>query len=177
MNTTQLIILCAGTVLLVFLSWHISLKDKRYHGIARFFAFECILILCLLNYPHWFRDPLSTKQLFSWFFLCLSIYPAVAGVVLLRSEGKPEDNLEKTVCLVTTGIYHYIRHPMYLSLLLLGLGIMLKRPGFWQLLLAGINIIALVITARMEEKEMQMRFGDDYSRYMKDTKMFIPFVF
>jgi len=32
----------------------------------------------------------------------------------------------------------------------------------------------LMATAKAEEKENMTRFGDEYSRYRKTTKMFIP---
>jgi protein-S-isoprenylcysteine O-methyltransferase Ste14 len=85
--------------------------------------------------------------------------------------------MENTTTLITTGVYKYIRHPMYLSLMLIGFGVLAKDCGYQQWLLAIINFIALILTARVEEKEMLLKFGDDYRKYMTKTKMFIPFVF
>ena len=48
------------------LSWR-SLSDPRSHGFYRFFAFELLSALILRNAPFWFRDPLSPRQLASWF--------------------------------------------------------------------------------------------------------------
>jgi len=84
--------------------------------------------------------------------------------------------LENTTILIKSGIYHYIRHPLYCSLLLLGTGIMFKDPGNFQIVAGAVNIIALFFTAKIEEKEMLVRFGDQYVEYMKETKMFIPFI-
>jgi protein-S-isoprenylcysteine O-methyltransferase Ste14 len=39
-----------------------------------------------------------------------------------------------------------------------------------------VNLIAIYITARMEEKEMIARFGKEYQEYMKESKMFIPYI-
>jgi protein-S-isoprenylcysteine O-methyltransferase Ste14 len=77
---------------------------------------------------------------------------------------------------VKSGIYGYIRHPLYLSIFLLGTGVMLKNPEPVQLVLGGINLIAVYITARIEENEMIAKFGDNYRLYMTETKMFIPFI-
>ena len=66
---------------------------------------------------------------------------------------------------------------MYLSLILIGFGILAKDCGYLQWLFAIINFIALILTARVEEKEMMLKFGDDYRKYMTKTKMFIPYVF
>jgi protein-S-isoprenylcysteine O-methyltransferase Ste14 len=53
---------------------------------------------------------------------------------------------------------------------------MLKYPAPLQIALGMVNIIALYFTAKIEEKELIEKFGDEYSEYMKETKMFIPFV-
>ena len=169
-------VLAAGTVILVLISWFVSIKEKRYHGIARFFSFESIFILFLMNWRMWFHDPLSWNQLIAWTLLILSIYPVVAGFILLKRKGKSEESLENTTVLIKSGIYRYIRHPLYCSLLLLGTGIMFKDPDILQLIAGALNIIALFFTAKIEEKEMIERFGDQYADYMKETKMFIPYL-
>jgi protein-S-isoprenylcysteine O-methyltransferase Ste14 len=173
MNYTTLII---GTVFIILFSWFLSVKYKRYHGITRFFAFESIFILLLLNYKVWFTDPFSLVHIVSWILLLLSAYVVIAGYLLLTRKGKPDSNFENTSVLVKSGIYGYIRHPLYLSVFLLGTGVMLKDTGTVQIALGVLNLIALYFTSRIEEKEMIAKFGDDYITYMKETKMFIPFI-
>jgi protein-S-isoprenylcysteine O-methyltransferase Ste14 len=169
-------ILIAGTVFIILFSWFLSIRYKRYHGIARFFAFESVFILVILNYRVWFVNPFSPVQMISWILLCLSIYVVVTGFLLLKSKGKPDSNFENTSVLVKSGIYGYIRHPLYLSIFLLGTGIVLKDPAAAQILLGTVNLVAIFITARIEEQEMISKFGDDYRIYMKETKMFVPFI-
>jgi protein-S-isoprenylcysteine O-methyltransferase Ste14 len=168
--------LLIGTILIVLFSWFLSLRYKRYHGIARFFAFESVFILVLLNYKVWFINPFSPLQLISWILLILSAYVVIAGYLLLKRKGKPDSNFENTSVLVKSGIYGYIRHPLYFSIFLLGTGIMFKDPQPVQLVLGATNLIAVYITARIEENEMIVKFGDDYRIYMKETKMFIPYI-
>jgi protein-S-isoprenylcysteine O-methyltransferase Ste14 len=173
MNYLALII---GTIFIVLFSWFLSIKYKRYHGIARFFAFESVFILVLLNLKIWFVNPFSLQQIISWVLLTISAYAVITGYLLLKRKGKPDSNFENTSLLVKSGIYGYIRHPLYLSVFLFGTGVMLKDPGLIQLILGTINLIAVYFTARIEEKEMIAKFGDEYKEYMKETKMFIPFV-
>jgi protein-S-isoprenylcysteine O-methyltransferase Ste14 len=170
------IVLITGTVFIILFSWFLSIRYKRYHGIARFFAFESIFILVLLNYKVWFLNPLSPFQLLSWILLILSLYPVIAGFLLLKRKGKPTANFENTSLLVTTGIYALIRHPLYLSVFLLGTGVMLKNPEPVQLILGVLNLVAVYITSKIEEDEMIAKFGEEYRQYMKETKMFIPFI-
>ncbi len=49
-------VLTCGTLLIAAFSWYFSIRDKRYHGISRFFSFENIFILFLLNFKIRFGD-------------------------------------------------------------------------------------------------------------------------
>jgi len=173
-STTQLIIFIAGTVFIIFFSWYISLREKRYHGIPRFFAFEGIFLLGLLNYTVWFKDPFSLQQIFSWLLLILSLYYIYAAFSHYFRHTKPDINFENSSKLVTTGLYHYIRHPMYGSLMLLGWGTFLKSINPTTIILVIIVTISLILTSMVEENEMIKRFGDEYREYMKVTKRWIP---
>ncbi len=169
-------VLLSGTIFIILFSWFLSIKYKRYHGIARFFAFESVFILVLLNYKVWFTAPFSLAQIISWILLILSAYIVADGYLTLKRKGKPDSNFENTSVLVKSGLYGYIRHPLYLSIFLFGTGVMLKQPGMLQLILGAVNLIAVYFTARIEEKEMIARFGEEYKEYMKETRMFIPFL-
>jgi protein-S-isoprenylcysteine O-methyltransferase Ste14 len=169
-------LLTGGTAFIILFSWFLSIKYKRYHGIARFFAFESVFVLLLLNYKVWFVSPFSVTQIISWIFLTLSAYIALAGYLVLKRKGKPNINFENTSVLVKSDLYRFIRHPLYLSVFLFGTGVLLKQPGTNQFILGGVNLTAIYLTARIEEKEMIVKFGDEYRNYMKETKMFIPFL-
>ena len=162
-----------------------SLRNFHSHGFYRFFAWEAILVLFLINVNYWFLVPFSLRQIFSWIFLLISLFLIIRGVQLFRGKGKIENvrndpslvGIEKTTELVTTGIYHYIRHPFYGSLLLLGWGIFLKHVSWVGICLALITTILLTITAKKEEVENIHFFGEEYQLYMKHTKMFVPYIF
>jgi len=174
-------ILSAGVV---GISWR-SLKYRRTHGFYRFFAFESILILFFLNIDRWFSDPFSVGHIVSWFLLSLSLALVVDGFFLLRRFGKPTGRvegsanfaLENTTRLVTRRSYRFIRHPLYCSLLLLAWGILLKEVTFWTGLAVLAASACLYATAKVEERENVLRFGDEYVQYMGRTKMFIPYLF
>jgi protein-S-isoprenylcysteine O-methyltransferase Ste14 len=176
-NRAESLILVVGTLILLAATWWISIRERRYHGISRFFTFESILILCLLNWRFWFFEPFSWNQIVSWALLSVSIVPAVYGFYVLRVIGKPEGGFENTVTLVRAGPYRLIRHPLYASLILLGTGVCFKNLSLLTLAFALLNLLAMVATARIEEKEMLGRFGQEYDDYMKETKMFIPYTF
>ena len=163
-----------------------SLKKPLSHGFYRFFAWEFMLALFLLNLDAWFRNPFSAHQIASWCLLLLCLLPLGFGVHSLTSQGKPARSrqgdasllgFEKTTVLVTGGIYRYIRHPLYSSLLLLCWGIFFKAPGWEGALLALAASALLFATARADEAECIRYFGPAYQEFMKHTRMFLPFLF
>ena len=177
MMTNQLLLFFIGTILIILFSWFVSLREHRYHGIPRFFAFEGLLALGLLNSPVWFKDPLSILQITSWLLFIFSIYYAFTAFSLFQRHGKPGRNFENTTRLVTIGLYRYVRHPMYGSLLFLGWGIFLKSVTWQSFILILIISVALFITCKVEEKEMLKKFANDYESYLTKTKMFIPYIY
>jgi len=180
----KIIIFVLATIGITWVS-RSSLRNVQAHGFYRFFAWETILISFLLNMNYWFVDPFSLRQIISWSFLIVSLLLIYQGVQLFRRQGKLDQErndpalvgIEKTTELVTTGVYHYIRHPFYSSLLFLGWGILFKNVSWIGVLLAVLTTILLIITARKEEIENIQFFGEDYQKYMKRTKMFVPYIF
>lgn len=168
---------------LLSVSWK-SLRVLRSHGFYRFFAWEATLALILVNSRVWFSDPTSTLQIISWIFLFVSLIMVGQAVYQLRLAGKPggrrQDEallaFEKTSALVTSGIYRYIRHPMYGSLLFLTWGAFLKEVTWPSVFLMAVATWFLVATAKADEGECIQYFGSSYEEYMRRTKMFIPWL-
>ena len=164
---------------------HSSLRDTRSHGFYRFFAFESVLALILLNCDYWFSEPFAPHQVASWLLLTVSLFLVIHGYRLLRRVGKPDSErkdpllmgVEKTTELVTVGAYRYIRHPLYSSILLGTWGVFFKQPSPASVCLAVIATVFVTITAKMEEAENVRFFGVAYRDYMTRTRMFIPFLF
>ena len=105
-----------------------------------------------------------------------------AGVVLavwaIRSIGKDMQTdiaVNKGHVLRTEGAYAIVRHPMYLSLILLGLGAGLSTLN---LLLIGFVLFVLApvqfLRARKEEELFVRHFGLAYTGYQKKTPMIFP---
>jgi len=164
------------------------LLSPAAHGFWRFWLWEAdvaLLFLCFVGVAEWFRDPLSLRQLASWALLFGSLAMLVPGVLLLQRRGLPEERgrkgedllpFERTTRLVTTGVFRYVRHPMYASLLYLAWGVLLKRPNWWGLVLALVATGAAILTAKAEEAEDLRSFGEPYRDYVKRSRMFVPYL-
>ncbi len=172
----ETILFLSGSILLLWISLP-GLKNPKSYGYYRFFSWVAILAMFCLNMRYWFIDPFSWNQVIAWILLIISLVLLIPGVVLLRTSGKPTDMLEATTRLVQTGIYRYIRHPLYASLLFLSWGIFLKQPSLLEGCLTMVTAAFLYATARADENESIAKFGQEYSNYMKNSRMFIPFLF
>ncbi len=181
----QWIIFIAGSVIISAVSWK-SVQQLGSHGFYRFFAWEAILALFVINMSVWFYKPFAWNQIIAWSLLILCIIPLVFGIQSLRTRGKPAEQrtgdpsllaFEKTTALVTSGIYHYIRHPLYSSLFLLAWGIFFKSPSLPGTVLAIAATLFLIATAKADETECTRFFGPQYQEYMKTTKRFVPYIF
>lgn len=77
--------------------------------------------------------------------------------------------------LVTSGIYRHIRHPMYLSMILYGVGQALVVPN-WIAGPCGLAGAVLLVALRIgpEEAMMRERFGREYDEYVTGTGRIVP---
>jgi protein-S-isoprenylcysteine O-methyltransferase Ste14 len=77
--------------------------------------------------------------------------------------------------LVTHGIYRWVRHPMYLALLIYSAGQALVIPNWLVGPSYGVAMV-LLIALRMgrEERMMHEQFGKEYEAYQATTKRLIP---
>lgn len=78
--------------------------------------------------------------------------------------------------LVTSGPYRYLRHPIYVGVLLAILGSALVS-GVWWVGVFAAAAIYFAVSAHKEETLMLHTFPDTYPAYQKRTYRFIPFVF
>ena len=76
--------------------------------------------------------------------------------------------------LVKDGPYRYVRHPQYLGLYSVALGLLIMWPTFLTLAMFPVLVNMYYRLARREEREMMERFGDEYRGYKSKTGMFLP---
>lgn len=119
------------------------------------------------------------------FLLALGVIAAVGALVLFllthKALGKMWSvslQLKEDHRLVTTGIYRYLRHPMYTAFWLMAVAQALLLPNLLGGL-AGLVGFGLLFALRIgpEERMMEEAFGEEYRAYRKRTWRVIPFLF
>jgi len=118
-----------------------------------------------------------------WMALCLA-GQALAALVLLASILRTGLMTFLGVCqlvrcegeappkLVVTGLYRWVRHPLYTAGLLF---IWLMPVMTWNLLALNLGVsVYIVVGAIFEERKLLMEFGPDYAEYKRKTPMLIP---
>jgi len=78
--------------------------------------------------------------------------------------------------LVTGGIYRYVRHPQYLGLIVLTVGLLIQWPTIITLLMWPVLVTMYYRLAKREEKEAMEAFGERYEEYRRQVPMFLPFL-
>lgn len=97
----------------------------------------------------------------------VTLWKNYSGFLLIHKEHQ----------LITRGIYRCTRHPIYLGLImvLIGLPLYAASPLGILVMLAMVPIVLNRI--RLEEELLMEEFQDAYRRYQKTTKKLIPFVY
>ncbi len=143
------------------------------------FAFSFSITLAITFLDH-FKFNILTFNLEILFGLIL-----VGGIVLrlfcriwLRRFFSINIIIRKDHEIVRKGLYNYIRHPMYLSVLLIFIGF----TGVFSSILGIISTFVLIlptilIRIRREEYYLKQKTKERYEEYQRQTKKLIPFVY
>jgi protein-S-isoprenylcysteine O-methyltransferase Ste14 len=107
--------------------------------------------------------------------MALSIWVLWRAHADLGRNWSPSLEIPEGQSLVTQGIYHYIRHPIYASVLLSGLAQALLLQN-WLAGLSGLAVFLITYLLRVPREEQMMleTYGDAYRTYMNQTSGIIP---
>ena len=78
--------------------------------------------------------------------------------------------------LITKGPFKFVRHPQYLSQILVDVGGAIATLSYILIPLIIIEIPFLILRARLEEKLLEKNFKENFQSYKKKTGFMIPFI-
>ena len=79
--------------------------------------------------------------------------------------------------LITTGPYHFVRHPIYAALIYFFWACLIPFPVIKTIVTVLLITVGLLIRSFLEEKFLIQKYGQQYINYSKHTKRIIPFIF
>jgi protein-S-isoprenylcysteine O-methyltransferase Ste14 len=128
-------------------------------------------------------------EVFSWGRIPFRPYSVIIGCIIIagafalhiychRIHHQAHKQSSDINNIVNTGIFGKIRHPMYLSLILVDIGFAIAWGIYWIFLPVCLFIISNAIVAIREEKFLVRELGSQYKEYMQQVPWrFIPRVF
>ena len=115
---------------------------------------------------------------FSW--AKFSIFPVsniLGGLLILsgfvfhgwteKEHRQAHERSEDIDMLVTSGVYKKIRHPLYLSIIVMNIGIALCFGVLLTFIMSLLTIIHWTATSLKEEEVLVQKFPDAYNKYIK----------
>jgi protein-S-isoprenylcysteine O-methyltransferase Ste14 len=149
-------------------------------GFIIFFSFITVLILLSILFDKIFK---FTAFISSPLDLVLGLVIIIPGLILAgscifyfaKSKGTPVP-LNPPKKLITYGPYAYSRNPMItgIFLILIGFGVFSSSISLTFIVSPIYFLLNFIEIKKIEEPEIEKRFGDEYIEYKKNVPMFIP---
>ena len=111
---------------------------------------------------------LGARTLSGVVLLVLSGYLARTGLSIVFGENREKAGV------ISKGVFSVVRHPVYLSEILLYLGLLMLSISLAAAVVLVIAIVFLHYISRYEERLLLARFGKEYEQYMREVPMWIP---
>ena len=139
------------------------------------------LILFLLFMALWLSDmfleyssflneyvPVAVRLPIGIILLIVSGYMAKTGLSLVFGKKAQSQGVIKE------GAFNFVRHPIYLSEIILYLGLLVLYTSLAAVFIWIIAILFLHYISRYEEKLLLAKYGKEYEQYMKEVPMWFP---
>jgi protein-S-isoprenylcysteine O-methyltransferase Ste14 len=123
-----------------------------------------VFLPMIVSYVYAVFLPLQLDK--TWLYSGLSIFliGVVFTIVAIQNFAtSPKDKV------ITKGLYHFTRNPMYVGIILLQIGIGIACSSWLYFLLTVALIILLNANSSAEERYCLYRYGENYQKYMNRT--------
>jgi protein-S-isoprenylcysteine O-methyltransferase Ste14 len=138
--------------------------------LALLFVVIWVLDTFFLHYTTGFNGsvPLGIRVPLGVALLVVSGYLVRSGLSIAFGERR------ETPGVIREGVFNIVRHPIYLSEIVLYLGCLMLSLSLAAASVLFVATVFLHYISRHEEKLLLARFGEEYARYMRDVPMWIP---
>ncbi len=138
-------------------------------------AVQLALITLLIATTQPLATPIANALVFT--LVVLATFVGIGALAANRPGNfNVRPDLKANARLVTDGIYRWVRHPMYLAVLLAMAAAIAADPRAWRILAWIGLVVVLLAKARREEALLQARFPE-YAAYMQRTRRLLPLLY
>ncbi|MFQ5821343.1 MAG: methyltransferase family protein [Candidatus Heimdallarchaeota archaeon] len=164
-------------------------EDVLYFALPALFVFTAGLVLSARDGYHglvvaiWdlIKQPqslylLSVQNIVGLALFVVGLTVALVAVGTLRRFYSSTLVTRKDHQLITHGVYRFTRHPIYLGVLMVSIGVPVYASSLYGLLAMSALIPLFLNRIRIEERMLTEEFGDAYRTYKETTSKLIPFI-
>ena len=147
-----------------------TVGDAGQLVLACLFAIAWTADTFFLNYTTFMNQyvPVVIRMPLGIVLLVISGYLARKGLTIVFGEER-----EKSA-VIRKSVFNVVRHPIYLSEILLYLGLLMLSMSLAAAVVWILGIVFLHLISRYEERLLLERFGDEYAQYMREVPIWIP---
>jgi len=128
------------------------------------------------------KHPEKLRLLSAWNIAGLSLFIvglsiAIVAQLTLKRFYSSTLVTRKDHQLITHGVYRFVRHALYLGVLIAIMGVPVYAPSLYGFLILSLSISIFLLRIKMEEDMLIKHFGDEYQAYRRATKKLIPYLY
>ncbi len=140
-----------------------------------FVAIQLLLFVLFLREPLLMHkvEPAALRIL-GVFLMVIGIAYITIALIQLNSKLSMLPTPVKSATLITTGIFKYVRHPIYSGIFLLTLGYSIVQKDLEKFIISVLILILFEIKSNYEEKKLTEKFPE-YIKYKTVSSKFFPF--
>lgn len=106
-------------------------------------------------------------------FMVTGIVIIAISILQLNKNLSPFPSPKENSELIITGLYKWIRHPIYSGILLLAFSFALYQNSGFKILISFFMLILFYFKTGYEEKQLSLKFPE-YKNYKMNTGRFLP---
>jgi len=147
-----------------------KLKTKDFFFVVIQFV---LFIIYLFNFSFL---KFSLPKFFNWFSIIIAIigcFIILIAMLQLNKNLSPFPTPKSNSQLIKTGLYKYIRHPIYTGILFLLFGYGIYMNSLFKIIIAFVLLLLFYFKTSYEEQRLIQKFTD-YSEYKKTAGSFFP---
>ena len=111
--------------------------------------------------------PLGIRLIILGAALACAFYLFKSGHVVVSGD-------QRATKVISNGAFRYVRHPLYLGSILIYFGMTVSTASLFCLILLVAIVVFYNYIANFEEKLLEVKFGEAYVAYQKDTGKWVP---